>query len=363
MSGAHSTLQNPWSRYGWVMAAVWLAFLGFPVIEVLQDSAPTWLKGIALAAIACFAFVYVWSMNRLWAFGEGRRVNPAAVRWYALLIALCLVTVPVLGVEVVGMAPFLLSFAMFTFPLRHAFGISAALLALAVGLPWWAGAFGSFGFLTIILVIVFISTAVTRVANNKEFDYTRTKDALRIASERERVARDVHDVLGHSLTVVAVKTELAERLLDVDVERARAELIEIRSLTRTALAEIRETVGGLRVASLGDEVEGARMALTGAGIAADLPGDLTVVDPRHRTVLAWVLREAVTNVVRHSGAGRCAIRLSAAGLVVEDDGRGLRGAKEGNGIRGLRERVAGAGGSLTIGPGPDGRGTRLEVRL
>ena len=233
------------------------------------------------------------------------------------LIALCLVTVPVLGVEVVGMSPFLLSFAMFTFPLRHAFGIAGVLLALAVGLPWWAGVFGSFGFLTIILAIVFISTAVTRVANDKEFDYTRTKDALRIASERERVARDVHDVLGHSLTVVAVKTELAERLLDVDVERARA----------------------------------------------DLPGDLTVVDPRHRTVLAWVLREAVTNVVRHSGAGRCAIRLSAAGLVVEDDGRGLRGAKEGNGIRGLRERVAGAGGSLMLGPGPDGRGTRLEVRL
>ncbi|WP_288799538.1 sensor histidine kinase [Arsenicicoccus cauae] len=363
MSGAHSTLQDPWSRYGWVMAAVWLAFLGFPVIEVLRESAPTWLKVVALAAIASFAFVYVWAMNRLWAFGEGRRVNPAAVRWYALLIALCLVTVPVLGVEAVGMAPFLLSFAMFTFPMRHAFGISAVLLALAVGLPWWAGVFGSFGFLTIILVIVFISTAVTRVANNKEFDYTRTKDALRIASERERVARDVHDVLGHSLTVVAVKTELAERLLDVDVERARAELIEIRSLTRTALAEIRETVGGLRVAALGDEVEGARMALTGAGIAADLPDDLTVVDPRHRTVLAWVLREAVTNVVRHSGAGQCVIRLSPAGLVVEDDGRGLRGGKEGNGIRGLRERVAGAGGSLTIGPGTDGRGARLQVRL
>src|SRR5690606_543184 len=125
--------------------------------------------------------------------------------------------------------------------------------------------------------------------------------------ERERVARDVHDVLGHSLTVVSVKAELAERLVDVDPARARAELVEIQSLTREALAEIRATVSGLRVARLGDELVAARTALTGAGIEADLPENPDVVDPRHRIVVAWVLREAVTNVVRHSGATRCTV--------------------------------------------------------
>ncbi len=194
-------------------------------------------------------------------------------------------------------------------------------------------------------------------------DYERMSRDLAIVEERERVARDVHDVLGHSLTVVTVKAELAERLVDLDPERAKAELAEIQALSRQALAEIRATVGGLRVARLGDELASARTALAGAGIEAHVPDDPSAVDPRHRTVLAWVLREATTNVVRHSDADACWVELATNRLTVRDDGRGLGGRPEGNGIRGLRERVEAAGGRLSLETGPEGHGTVLEVTL
>jgi two-component system sensor histidine kinase DesK len=173
----------------------------------------------------------------------------------------------------------------------------------------------------------------------------------------------VHDVLGHSLTVVTVKAELAERLVDLDPERAKGELIEIQALSRQALAEIRETVGGLRQARLDNELASARTALAGAGIEAHVPDDPAAVDPRHRTVLAWVLREATTNVVRHSDADACWVELDTDRLTVRDDGRGLGGRPEGNGIRGLRERVEAAGGHLSLETGREGHGTVLEVRL
>ena len=181
-----------------------------------------------------------------------------------------------------------------------------------------------------------------------------------MSGERERVARDVHDVLGHSLTVVSVKAQLAERLVDADPERAKAELVEIQALTRQALAEVRATVGGLRAARLDDEVAAAGRALAAAGVGARLPGDLDVLDPRRRTVAAWAVREAVTNVVRHSGATTCTVDLGPDGLVVTDDGCGPPRV-DGNGLRGLRERVAASGGALSV-DGVPGGGTRLEVR-
>src|SRR5699024_3537237 len=147
----------------------------------------------------------------------------------------------------------------------------------------------------------------------------------------------------------------AERLVDADPDAAKAELAQIRSLTRESLAEIRATVAGLRVARLADELDSARQALSDAGISAEVPSAVDTVDPRHRLVLAWVLREAVTNVVRHSGAGRCRVELNARSLVVTDDGVGpgaaieasaatrTRAAAGGTGLRGVAERVNGAG--------------------
>ena len=218
----------------------------------------------------------------------------------------------------------------------------------------------------VVAIIVFavgVMTGGVRIVADRGEDYERMSRDLAIVEERERVARDVHDVLGHSLTVVTVKAELAERLVDLDPERAKDELAEIQALSRQALAEIRATVGrtagGAARGRAGLRADGARRRRH----RGPRPDDPSAVDPRHRMVLAWVLREATTNVVRHSDADTCWVELATNRLTVRDDGRGLGGRPEGNGIRGLRERVGAAGGQLSLETGPEGHGTVLEVTL
>ena len=157
---------------------------------------------------------------------------------------------------------------------------------------------------------------------------TRAGAMLALVAERERVARDVHDVLGHSLTAMSIKAELAARLIDVDPERARAELESIQETARQALAEVRATVGGLRAGNLEAELAAAPQVLADAGIETRVLGSVADTDPRHRTLLAWVLREAVTNVVRHARASCVVVELGPRGITVTDDGTGL-GPREG----------------------------------
>ncbi len=209
--------------------------------------------------------------------------------------------------------------------------------------------------------LVSVATGVVRVFEAKERTAAELRLEHRLAADRDRVARDVHDVLGHSLTVVAVKAELAGRLIDQDPERAKSELADIQSLTRTALGEIRATVVGLRATRLTDEVTAARAALSAAGIELRAPDDAEQVEPRARIALAWVVREAVTNVVRHSEASKVDIRWGSDWLEVLDDGCGRRAGREGNGLSGLRERVTAIGGRLEISDGPGGVGTLVRV--
>ena len=246
----------------------------------------------------------------------------------------------------------------------------AAWMVLAVVAPLLAGQLDDLWFFLLIYPMVGLTLILISALDQRAGRQRESQQRLTISEERERVARDVHDVLGHSLTVVTVKSELAERLVDVDPERAKAEMAEVRSISRQALAEIRATVAGLRVARLTDELAAAEQALTGAGMRLEVRGSPEEVDPRHRIVLAWAVREAVTNVVRHSGARLCQITLGQDRLSVRDDGRGVSGRREGNGIGGLRERVEQQGGSVSLGPGAPGTGdgargsgTLLEVRL
>ena len=362
VAGTVGAPRNPWPSFGWLMSAVWLGFLVFPATAVWRSPHGTGPRLLGLLAILVFAVTFVVGCGTCWT--ESRRARRPLAYWlFGLLLLLTTALVPLVGMAVMALAPFLVSFLAFTVALRYALFCTGVIWVVVAVAMATTGRGEDWVNLVLILGIVTVSCFATRIANTRGIEYDRAMDALRLAEERERVARDVHDVLGHSLTVVSVKAELAERLLEVDVDRARAELAEIRALTRTALAEVRETVGGLRVAALADEIAAARTALGGAGIQAHLPDDLSVVDPRHRTVLAWALREAVTNVVRHSGARRCRVSLGERTLLVEDDGRGLRGRREGNGIRGLRERVEGVGGHVVLGPGERGVGTRVEVTL
>lgn len=182
-------------------------------------------------------------------------------------------------------------------------------------------------------------------------------------AERERIARDLHDLLGHTLSLVILKSELAAKLSDRDPERAREEIRDVERIARDALAEVRAAVSGYRSGGLQAELQHARSALASAGVA--LEGDIgkTTIPPTHEAVLCLALREAVTNIVRHAGARRCRVALSVldaqCALTISDDGRGGN-APFGSGLTGMRERVDVLGGSLHR----DGRhGTTLTVVL
>jgi two-component system sensor histidine kinase DesK len=182
-------------------------------------------------------------------------------------------------------------------------------------------------------------------------------------AERERIARDMHDVLGHSLSLIVLKSELAGRLFSSQPSRAALEIAEIEVAARQALAEVRKTITGYRSEGFASELTRAAQVLETAGVRVQRPDKAPYLTPRHEATLSLVLREAVTNIVRHAGASVCSIELSTAEnstqMVIADDGRGdIR--QEGNGLRGMRERVRELGGSLSL---ESDRGTRLSIEL
>jgi two-component system sensor histidine kinase DesK len=201
----------------------------------------------------------------------------------------------------------------------------------------------------------------------------RTNEKLRLAqaevehlakvAERERIARDLHDVLGHTLSVIVLKSELASKLMDRDLAKARKEISDVEQTARAALAEVRQAIGGYRAGTIQEEFARARSALETAGVSVDCNAEVVMLTPAQETVLALITREAVTNVVRHSQARLCRLRLErkdhSAQLEIQDDGRG--GAQiEGNGIRGMRERIEALHGRLER---DTAAGTRLTITL
>jgi len=178
---------------------------------------------------------------------------------------------------------------------------------------------------------------------------------LAVTAERERLARDLHDILGHSLTTITVKAGVARRVLESarDVDRAIAEIREVEGLSRSALSDVRATVSDYREVSLSAELVGAKAALRAAEIDADLPQAVDNVRTDLQQTFGYVLREAITNVIRHSGAKQVKVRFGRTWLEIEDDGDGTT-AIPGNGLRGLGERLARVGGTLRAEPRADG---------
>jgi two-component system sensor histidine kinase DesK len=170
---------------------------------------------------------------------------------------------------------------------------------------------------------------------------------LAVDNERTRFARDLHDILGHSLTVITVKAELAQKLFDVDLDRARAEIADLERLSRDALTDVRRAVEGYRDITLPGELVRARVALRAAEIDAELPNSTDDVPSDLRELFAWTVREGVTNVIRHSGADRCAVRLSPTSAEVRDNGTATPSPNgHGSGLAGLRERAADVGATV-----------------
>jgi two-component system sensor histidine kinase DesK len=186
---------------------------------------------------------------------------------------------------------------------------------------------------------------------------------MAVADERLRFARDLHDLLGHTLSLIALKAELAGKLLPARPDDAAAELEQIRDLTRSSLTQVREAVDGYRRPSLPSELAGARVALEAAGIELHVDAGEEPLAPDVESVLAWAVREGATNAIRHSGARHAEITLRPGMLEIADDGGGApRAEPAGNGLTGLRERVQAVGGTVEAGAAPGG-GFRLVVRL
>ena len=342
---------------------VWLLYSIFFFIDpMMRPSARYWLECAALYGI--FLFVYAGCMRA--------RSTRTSLYWTAGFTALGLVAFPINT----GSSTFFVYTAAIV-PLCVAsmgtiVGVLAgeALLVLGEGLLFHVNriSIGS----TIVFIVV-IGVANTFVGQQKRADCKLRMaqeeiEQLAAVAERERIARDLHDVLGHTLSVIVLKAELAGRLLRdgpaQDVARAVREIADVEATGRTALREVREAIGGYRAQGLRAELEQARRTLDAAGVSLRCEGpNAEAMTVTQETVLSLAVREAVTNIVRHAEATVCRVSVRTEdgfhALRVEDDGA-HRVVREGNGLRGMRERVSALGGVFTV---ESGAGTRLMIRL
>lgn len=358
-----------WRFTGWLLAAVWLFFLNIPLLTALHQ-AEVWRRVVGATTLVAFGFCYVWVFQWARAHRLAHRAIPLGAAWtaLALLVGLGLAGIPGTGGDWLTTLVFVAAAAVFLLPNRQALAVVVlAALTPPVGaalVPDWQ-AEGTVTFA--VLLASFAMFGVTRLTQrNAELQAAQQEiRRLAVAEERARTARDLHDILGHSLTVVAVKAELAGRLLELDPARAATEIADVERLARQALADVRGTVGAYRGVSLATELAGARSALTAAGIAAELPETAPSLPAERDELFGWTVREGVTNVVRHSGARRCEIRVGPAAVEVRDDGRGPADAPgdAGHGLVGLRERARRLDATVTVGRRPDGRGFLLRVAL
>jgi two-component system, NarL family, sensor histidine kinase DesK len=246
--------------------------------------------------------------------------------------------------------------------------LALALAALVVTLvvPSWHDGLGTAADTAApIPVVALVTFGVLQVfrGNQALADARAELARLTAENERTRIARDLHDLLGHSLTTITVKAGLATQLAGVDVPRALEEIAEVESVARRALGDVRATVANYRQVTLAGELAAGRVLLRAAGISAELPHAVDTVDPAYQELFGWVVREGLTNVVRHAHASSCTVQLGASSVAIVDDGFGANGAGAvGSGVAGLRERIVAVGGTVDAGP-VQPRGWRLQVTV
>lgn len=371
-----SAVTNRWwrGRGRFAFSALWLVYLTYPFSEAWVQ--PAGARRVAsLAAVVAFGVVYLVALSAR----HGRSGRPRTglhpqglslrLAWSFVIAELALIWGMSLGAAQSAFAGlvFVAVTATFVLPRRQSLALVALLVVVGESVPLlvpgWEPLYG-------IGVQCALAAMASHgynllLARNAELTQARQELAdLAVARERERMARDVHDILGHSLTVITVKAELAGRLLAAGApDRAAAEIADVESLGRAALADVRATVSGLRQVGLAGELAAAGSALRAAGIVPDLPSATTEVPEELRELFAWAVREGTTNVIRHSRAASCEITLTGKGVRVRDDGCGPGWSDAdptGHGLVGLRERAAAAGARVAVGRAPNG-GYELSV--
>jgi two-component system, NarL family, sensor histidine kinase DesK len=356
---------------------IWLIYLGFlftPLLEHRESSLWLWPT---LLSLPVFLYLYT-RVVRQFRHGEppGLRALPEVLVLAVLAYSLLLVNDAAQTYLIYCMA-----IAPFAVPRFRQMLLLVVLLLAVYALEMWLLKFNAVSFGITAIVGIAASASNFMMVENR-----RKNIALRLSreevhrlgrvAERERIGRDLHDLLGHTLSLIAIKSELAGKLLDRDRAAAAREVAEVTNIAREALKQVRTAVAGIRSAALESELTSARALLGTAGVELTFERDGAVLSAEIETALAMIVREAVTNIQRHAGARRARIEVVTQSRVlstqtgleekmvvlsVKDDGRGGI-TTSGNGLAGIGERVRSLGGTLEI-DSPRDKGTVLTVRL
>ncbi|WP_200862799.1 sensor histidine kinase [Amycolatopsis orientalis] len=344
-----------------VVNGVLMGFLAAWVVAIADSQFGPVRTRLVFAVLACYAVAY---LLVLW-FG------PLALRRRRIAMVAVMFALGATPALILGSPAYLtgLTYAIATglmlLPLRFSLllGTGAALAQIAWMLVQnGVVAWGQVLTLVAVTAILGIVYALTFTIGHLRAAREQIR-RMAVDQERQRVARDLHDVLGHSLSTMTLKLGLTRRILETsdDTAAALAEIRDLDDLCREALSDVRATVSDYRAVSLATEVAGARMALRAAGVHAELPAEADAAAPELQGVFGYVVREAVTNVLRHSDAQRCTVRIGRDWLEVADDGTVPAEVVPGHGLTGLAERMAAVSGSLEHGRGPHG-GFRVLAR-
>lgn len=346
-----------WRRY--FFPAFWLVYLGQTAAGVSKHSHGT-AAVVGYLIVVAFAAVYLAALPMGWS-GHVRTF------WLLYGVSLLLTTLELFFAHADALV-FCVYIAVLTVASRRRWALAVVVVLTVVSaliphfVKSWGGAIAWSTALSVLLVSLAMFGFFKIVQSNIALTAARAEVArLAAENERSRIARDLHDLLGHSLTTITVKAGLARRLAERgENERAFNEISEVEQLSRRTLGDVRAAVSAHREVTVAGELATAREVLRAAGIISELPGSVAETDPALSELFGWVVREGVTNVVRHSRAEHVRITLGRNYVEIFDDGKGgIPGA--GNGIRGLRERTEAAGGTLTVTGGLTGFRLRAEV--
>lgn len=358
----------------WLIWLLWLFFLWQPISAFLA-AAPSVGRTLSIIGMAVFVALYLritwqnaWSLTR--ATPTRDEVTWQAWTLPGLLLGFAIILTLVSGQNALGSLIYVSAALIGRLSGRRAVLAGAALTLLAAALGFAIRApLAAVGQILFIVPAVgsFVYYFGYAIRTNQELRRARREIArLAVSEERLRFARDLHDLLGHTLSLITLKSELARRLMSVEPAQAAIEIGDIETAARQALVEVREAVAGYRQATLEDELNAAQELLAAAGIVYREQGAPPATSPTVEAALAWTVREGVTNVIRHSRARSCTLTFTRAdgsvGMEIRDDGAAQQDTPGGNGLTGLKERVVALGGVCEAGPAPDG-GWRLAVSI
>jgi two-component system, NarL family, sensor histidine kinase DesK len=363
----------------WLIWVIWLPFFVPAILELFQSHPTPPHLVVSLCGATLFFAIYLWAT---WRDAHRLLAIPApeseiVFTWLPViaLTLLSIVLVPGNGPDWGDLFVFTSAYVAGHFPTVRALLAVAALTLLVIVF----GRLGGIGWATLGQGIIFIVAAgvvtvsvMRAITASRDLRIAREEiTRLAVRAERLRIARDLHDLLGHNLSLIALKSELAGRLLQVAPERAAAEISDVEKAARATLQEVREAVTSYRQPTLASELRAAQEILAAAGIDYRYEGDESMMDtlpPAVESALSWTVREGVTNVIRHSRARQCLISATRnrqiASVEIIDNGAMTGNAPDngGIGLRGLSERVAALGGYFEAGS-RDGSGFRLAVSI